>query len=512
MSDLVVGSGPAGIAAALALRARGRPVILIDGGRRLAPATEALRARLAAAAGPADWDAAAARAWAAPPPGVAAGGIARHAAAAALMAEAETLAAPAPWFGLRASQAAGGLSLVWGAAVLPWAAADLAGWPVGPEALAPHYRAVAGFLPVAGRQDQLAALFPDLPMAGRVPLMPGPQGAALLAALDRAAPRLRAQGLVHGMARQAVEAEACRGCGLCLRGCPWGLVASTLPLLERLRADPGVSYQPGRIVTGFAEDAAGVTLRLADGTRLAGTRLFLAAGVLGTARIALASLPGPAELLLADSPQLFTPFLALRGTGDPRAAARHELALAFLELADPAVSPFLVHTQLYGWTEAYAREMRARYPLPFAGPLFDRLARRLIVAQSFLHSRHGPRIGLSLAPGDAAGRLRVRLVAAAEMAGVAAAVRRRLARGLRAAGLLALRPAARDGAPGSSFHCGGTLPMRAAPGPGETDALGRPAGLARVHIVDASVLPAIPATTITFPVMANAHRIAMAAP
>jgi choline dehydrogenase-like flavoprotein len=49
-------------------------------------------------------------------------------------------------------------------------------------------------------------------------------------------------------------------------------------------------------------------------------------------------------------------------------------------------------------------------------------------------------------------------------------------------------------------------------GPGQSDRLGRPAGLARLHVVDASSLPAIPATTITLSVMANAHRIAAEAP
>jgi choline dehydrogenase-like flavoprotein len=50
--------------------------------------------------------------------------------------------------------------------------------------------------------------------------------------------------------------------------------------------------------------------------------------------------------------------------------------------------------------------------------------------------------------------------------------------------------------------------MRENPQVLETDVLGRPAGLRRVHLVDASVFPSIPATTITFSAMANAHRIA----
>ena len=49
--------------------------------------------------------------------------------------------------------------------------------------------------------------------------------------------------------------------------------------------------------------------------------------------------------------------------------------------------------------------------------------------------------------------------------------------------------------------------MRAQPGTFECDLLGRPQGWSRLHIVDASVLPSIPATTVTFSVMANAHRI-----
>jgi choline dehydrogenase-like flavoprotein len=68
-------------------------------------------------------------------------------------------------------------------------------------------------------------------------------------------------------------------------------------------------------------------------------------------------------------------------------------------------------------------------------------------------------------------------------------------------------PALRVGAPGRSFHAGGTFPMRQNPGRFEVDLLGRPTGFSRIHLVDASVFPSLPATTITLSVMANAHRI-----
>ena len=53
----------------------------------------------------------------------------------------------------------------------------------------------------------------------------------------------------------------------------------------------------------------------------------------------------------------------------------------------------------------------------------------------------------------------------------------RLAKAARLAGMMALTPLARLNPLGSSFHCGGTFPMRENPKDGETDVLGRPAGL-----------------------------------
>jgi choline dehydrogenase-like flavoprotein len=71
-------------------------------------------------------------------------------------------------------------------------------------------------------------------------------------------------------------------------------------------------------------------------------------------------------------------------------------------------------------------------------------------------------------------------------------------------------PALRVGQPGRGFHTGGTFPMRSKPGAFETDVLGRPYGFSKVHLVDSSVFPSLPATTITLSVMANAHRIGTA--
>jgi choline dehydrogenase-like flavoprotein len=63
---------------------------------------------------------------------------------------------------------------------------------------------------------------------------------------------------------------------------------------------------------------------------------------------------------------------------------------------------------------------------------------------------------------------------------------------------------------GKSYHFGGSFPHSDAPadGPLTTDRLGRLGVWSRVHLVDASVFPTVPATTFTLTIMANAHRIA----
>ena len=59
-----------------------------------------------------------------------------------------------------------------------------------------------------------------------------------------------------------------------------------------------------------------------------------------------------------------------------------------------------------------------------------------------------------------------------------------------------------------SYHFGGSFPHGPERTPTSTDRLGRPTSWDRIHLVDASVFPTVPATTFTLTIMTNAHRIA----
>jgi choline dehydrogenase-like flavoprotein len=507
---IVIGSGPAGVAAATALLARGRTVLMVDGGKALEP--EAVQRRDAlAATDPAGWTEGTRADWMAPQYATPPGQQRRYGSDFAMEPGAATLADLPGWFALRASRATGGLSNLWGSAMLPYAAKDMAGWPITAAELAPHYRAVTEILPVAGVADDLETLFPVPEMSGRAGLAPAPQAAEFLIRLRRHRDALVALGVHGGQARQAVD-TSCHLCGLCLHGCPYGLIWKAGDALEVLHHHPDFTHRPGAVVTRISEDAGGVTLHLEDGTTVAGNRAYLGAGALETARILLASDTALDELVLRDSQHAFLPMLhRWKNRTRPDQGRFHTLPQAFVEIDAAEVSPHLVHSQIYSWNEHFPRDLVQNYAskIPFSAPLFTALARRLIVAQMFLHSDHSHRMPLRLAPD---GRLQPRLEANPAMEGVLKAAARHMGRAMGKLGLLPLTFAARPGAPGSSFHVGASVPMAQTPTRGQSDVLGRPVGWQRLHLIDASSLPAIPATTITLSVMANAHRIGALAP
>ena len=506
--DLVLGSGPSGVAAAAALIARGREVLMLDAGRTIEPGPAALRERMGSQE-PNEWAAAdrsAIRARQSESGGLHPFGsdfLFRVPDGEPLWADHTDVHA------LRPSFAKGGLSNGWGSAVLPYRDEDMDSWPIRAGDLAPHYAAVAPVLEVSGRQDNVAAMFPAFAHPADRPLPPSTQAVRLLARLSRKRDELRSMGLHFGTASKAV-ADGCRQCAMCLHGCPYRLIFSSDQAVDRLVASGGLDYRAGVLAQRFEEDGTGVAVHT-DGEVFRGDRLFVGCGVLSTALLATRSLGFAGEWLsIKDSAHFFLPMLHRWSAGDPAAEPHHSLAQLFWELTDPEVDPHLVHAQIYTYNDTYAHGIRQRFG-PFGGaakPLVEMLSRRLIVAQTFLHSDSSPSIGMRVDGSIRQERIEFRAQPNDRTAAVMKRVVNRLAKAARLAGMLALTPLARLNALGSSFHCGGTFPMRENPERGETDVLGRPGGSRRVHLIDASVFPSIPASTITFSVMANAHRIA----
>ena len=249
-------------------------------------------------------------------------------------------------------------------------------------------------------------------------------------------------------------------------------------------------------------DGADVTVARTDGTQetLHADRIFVAAGMLGTAQLMLKSFFGSGDSLTFQDGQYFLlPFLAPA----PKAEALQTLSQLFLELDGEAP----IHVQFYGRNDLYARALAAPFgPLaPLIRPLADLAGRRIVMAQGYLPSHLSGSASLRL---DGQGRLAISPHRSGETQVALRAVWQRLGRMGRLAGLRPLTFLARQAEIGRGYHSGGTLPMSRQPSRTQTDLLGRVPGAGRVHVVDASVWPDIPSGPVTLTAMANAHRIA----
>jgi choline dehydrogenase-like flavoprotein len=514
---VVVGAGPTAAAAAKALVADGRRVVVLDTGLSLEPEREAARERMAATA-PAMWQPADLALTSFPDEAEGGLGYKRLFGSDLAFRDDGVLALSAdPDVGARPSYALGGLSNVWGSGLLPYTSRDLGGWPITAEELADGYRAVLDFIPYAGEDDELAARYP-LFRAPDGPLLRTYAAEALLARLRRHRGALAAAGFDIGAPRLAVRvghpapANGCVYCGHCLDGCPYGHIYNAAQTFAELREQRAIEYRAGLHVDRVSEQDGEVLIEATalaggPGVTLSAPRVFLAAGVLSTTIILQRSGLLARRAEIADSQALYLPFLWLGPTGQTGREPEYTLAQVMIVLDDPAVSRNPIHIALYTANDGFSERARAVYPRlsGLLGPALGGITRRLVVGICFFHSEDSDRVASTWAPESDS--LRLDPVLSPATGATVKRFQRALARSLGRIGLVPLAPFAQHAKPGGGFHYGASIPMASNPAAGQCDTLGRPHPTRRIHVVDSSSFPTVPGGAITFSGMANSHRI-----
>lgn len=421
------------------------------------------------------------------------------------------------------SFAKGGLTNVWGSALLPHSSHDIHDWPISVDDLEPHYRAVMNFVPSTAISDGLVDILPTYSDQNNA-LEPSRQGASFLSQLGKNKKALNARGIRFGRSRLAIQAKSptkemgCYFCGLCLSGCPYGLIYSSKHTLNELRRDDQIDYYDDHFVEKFEQIDGNVivTGKIASSQEtftIKTSRAFLGAGVLPTASIVMNSVEhSAAKLKLKDSQYFIYPIMRFRGMRDVEDERLHTSSQAFLEIKDSKVSQHLVHLQVYGYSSFLVNELE-KTPLKmllkmswFRKFFFG----RLLIVQGFIHSAESGSLELSFQrKADGLSAMTVRAKRSFRTILKVWRVGLKLTASCRRLGAVPLLPGLKVMPPGHSYHTGGSFPMAADPQSDfQTDVLGRLSKFPNVHLVDSSVHPSIPATTITMSSMANAHRIA----
>jgi choline dehydrogenase-like flavoprotein len=416
-----------------------------------------------------------------------------------------------------ATFAKGGFSIGWGGAVLPARPEDLTGWPFAAERLDPHYGDALKEMPLSAANDILADSFP-LFTDDFCPLKLTDQGQGLLRDLNHARSNLgcHPDKVLFGQARLAMRADGCVHCGLCLSGCPYGVIYTLDAALDRYVAAGTVDYRPNAFVMTLEESGDAVSVSWIDtktDTVQTDTfdRVFVAAGALGSARLMLRSLRAFDHAVpLLDSAKFALPLLRLPSSR-LEWPDTNTLADLFIEAVFADIAPNWLHVQISPLNEMMLKTMRMvrGRQLNVLGRIASPLIGRMMVAWCGMHSSLSTTYELRLSPAEG-GRAPALNVRVGEKRSAKAI--RAYGRGLAGVGrgfrTLFVPQTTLVSPPCSTGHCGGSFPMRKRPmGAFESDVLGRPNAWRRTHLVDSSVFPSIPGTTIALLIRANARRI-----
>jgi len=460
--DVVVGSGPTGFAAALALIQSGRSPVVVDcslspayslpkcsGSSRLALKTDSARL--------------------------------------GLFGYPRTLVTSADGRQLPLSSARGGLGTIWGAGILARHATEIRELlPVMPG-IEDAYSALFAALPVAGQADDLSRRFPW--PVGTAATPQSKRCAEFVATMKGAS-----DDVIVGAPRVALDVKRCIHLGSCLTGCPLGLFFSPAAALNRLASEERCRLVDGPVIE-IRRDAKGLVLLLPS-RELSANRVFLAAGPIGTPALLQRSDLAPRTLRVADSAVFYMGFLNHRSVeGDE---GKYAQAQAIIFSAEAGQRDFQL--SLYESNDYYFDTVASiSSQLASAARPLRPLAGRFNAGIGFLDSSVSGELVLHYSNGRTyvvRGRAKVRQHATEVLT--------RVRRALKGSGISPVPGAVLIPPVGCGYHSGSGLPM----GSEVVGFHGELKAEPRVHVVDATALPKIWAGSHTFTAMANAYRIA----
>jgi hypothetical protein len=396
------------------------------------------------------------------------------------------------------SFARAGLSLVWGATMLPYSKIDIQDWCVPKSDLEKGYEWVTARVPIAGRIDSLAKDF--RPYLSYPPLLPSSR---ILKLLERSRD-CSDDTFTIGSSRLAVysvkkEREGCIYCSKCLAGCPIDVIWKA-PEVNAVKQN---YFTDLRVISihKFAEKYQLKTIGK-DGKEIiygGYDRVFLGAGPVESFRILAASGIVEPQTTLLDSQTFFVPIL-LSSKYRSLEVETYTLSQVFCHLKEGFRTKSQL--QIYDYSDDLIPKVKTIVPLiNFLPTLFiKKLLQRLFIGIGYLNDKDSTKIHMEI---DENGNvflepLDVEKPAKKNVKFIVRAFRRKLS----PFGLFPLYSLTKVALPGQGVHYGGWLPMG-----GGSDSLGQPSGFTGIHVIDSSILPSIPAGPITFTIMANAVRI-----
>lgn len=403
------------------------------------------------------------------------------------------------------SRALGGLAAGWGASVLPLGKVDYQRWGLGDNFLDLSYQSILTRIPHNFLVDDLADHFPLHSInTGRSLL--GKHEAYILANL----PRLDNFTAGHARLMVNTKSDGCISCGLCMSGCKHDAIYSPSSTLSQLIENPKLEYRRDFTVTRVESDSDSVLVTCVNRGaqhKFRCRRVLLGAGATATAQIILNSPEySTSKVELSTRGGFLVPVLSLSGLLRFRKSTPHfTLPGIFLEQRIQGFEGH-IHSQVSFQNElidqatqsvksSWLKKLLTKVRPMIGGILVNyssHVSGKYILSDCREVNYNNVIINCEYIPRKPSLRLMFRYYFSTTP---------KLAK----AGLLPLWPLKQWNS--GTYHVGASFPMSNEAEIGRTSMLGQVSGIDRVHLVDCSVFPDIPASTVGLTILANAHRI-----
>ena len=411
------------------------------------------------------------------------------------------------------SNARGGLSNVWGRGIEPPYNGECDHWRFK-EGFFHSLQTVLSHIPLSAGIDNLAEVMP-LYSKNFTPHTITKASEALLEKWISHETALNRNGIYFGRSRLAMrqgprEVYGCQLCSMCYYGCVYGALFDTMETISYLSTNyQNFEYKPGLLVKSFSAVMTGnVEVLVEDITEkkdlnIKARKLILAAGAAQTTKIVMRSM-GIGRAVLKNSDLIKIPFLKIFGPMR-KEEGFHSLSQLTLAVDNRKITKKAIVIHLFGENPIISDAALSLFPARWHSMLEKALSPlfcRLFIGMCFLHSDDSAEIlvkddgkitKFSSKREGSVSRIYVRLLWF-------------LLTHIKKTGLLPIPGVGGVSLPGSSVHIGSSIPINGQSAL-NTDNSGRLTHSHSVYVADAASLPDIPAGSYTLSIMANAHRI-----
>ena len=415
------------------------------------------------------------------------------------------------------SYAEGGMSIGWAGSVLPPDFNEMKDWPLNALDLSKYYSEVLEKLPYSANDDSLKQKFPIY--AKNTSALCLNKGNIKILKKLRKKFHGGHKNLQFGQSRLLVHnneiksQKDCRYCGYCMSGCVYGSIYKAKDDLNQLIKSGEIDYIRGLLVSSIKEFKSKVNITALDKNHhflnFECDKVFIGAGAVNSTRIILKSIElFDFDIELKSTTGFIVPMLSKTKIPSewPNTST---LPGIFVEFKNKNLDKW-VHAQVSTPNELVLEKLGL---LDSSGSRIKSFIKYLIdytaIVHCNMHSDFGYPYTLRLIKSphneeilDCQRKLEPKNKIFEKEAS------KEIKKIMKEIGLYTLE-SSRIGKPEDvGYHIGGSIPMKKNPTKEmESDIYGTPSGFSKTHVIDSSIFPSVPGTTIGLLSMANATRI-----